>query len=248
MPKAVIAAALTLSCLLTGAVGASVSPDHGERVFEPQSTERTWRFRVLLDEKEIGHHEFRVLAAEDGENVEIEAKFDVKFLFIKAYSYVHENRETWHNGCLEALQSRTEDNGETLAVSGAQADEGFRVDTGNGTTVLQTDCLQTFAYWNPAIVHAEQLLNAQTGELTPVEIVDRGPETLDVAGRPVDAHRYSITMDGDAIELWYRVEDRAWLALEAPAGGRTLRYELLYLPMQAEREQRLSTDDTPSAF
>ena len=44
-----------------------------------------WRFRVYLDDREIGYHSFRVEQVGDYERVEIEASFDIRILFFNAY-------------------------------------------------------------------------------------------------------------------------------------------------------------------
>lgn len=84
----------------------------------------------------------------------------------------------------------------------------------------------TFAYWNPQILKARRLLNAQTGELLPVTVTPQGEETVEVRGKPVAAHRYRISGPRLQIDLWYA--GARWVALEALAeGGRRLRYELI---------------------
>ena len=56
------------------------------------------RFRVLLDDKQIGYHTFTIADQGSAKVVKIKAEFDVRLLFIRAYSYQHENVETWHDG------------------------------------------------------------------------------------------------------------------------------------------------------
>jgi hypothetical protein len=86
-------------------------------------------------------------------------------------------------------------------------------------------CLMSFAYWDPRILSATQLLNSQTGKLVPVEIEPRGTELVEVLGRRRPAERHRIAGEGLQIDLWY--SDGLWVALEAiAAGGRVLRYEL----------------------
>ena len=83
----------------------------------------------------------------------------------------------------------------------------------------------TFAYWDPRILGASQLLNSQTGELLPVRVAESGTEWVEVSGRRVAAARHRLSASGLQIDLWYA--DGRWVALEAPTpGGRLLRYEL----------------------
>ena len=86
-------------------------------------------FRVLLDDKEIGFHKFEITVDGGATLIKINAEFDVKFLFVTAYSYLHENSETWEGGCLRRIDSRTNSNGKHFAVSGERAKDSFELVT-----------------------------------------------------------------------------------------------------------------------
>lgn len=186
---------------------------------------REWNFRVLLDDKDIGFHRFRL--EEDGTSrvLESNARFDVRFLFINAYKYRHLNREIWNDACLEQIESDTKTNGKSTAITGKQVDGRFVIDDGAGTAELP-ECVMSFAYWDPRILEQARLLNAQTGELVDVTVETEEEVTLDVRGAKTPAKRYRLVGDGVQIDVWYSLNDE-WLALESPAkGGRTLRYVL----------------------
>lgn len=183
-----------------------------------------WDFRVLLDGREIGRHRFTLAGAGEGVVLRSEAQFDVRVLFISAYRYVHEAVERWQDGCLQSLASRTETNGERIAVS-AQSQGGRLAVTGPAGIDLHDGCVMSFAYWDPRILQAERLLNSQTGELVPVQVTPQGQETVLVRGQLRPASRHRISGPDLSIDLWYA--DGRWVALEALAeGGRRLRYEL----------------------
>ena len=190
-----------------------------------------WRFEVLLDDKPIGYHEFSV--SNDGRRqiLETEARFDVKFLFITAFRYRHQNTETWDNGCLSSIEAATNSNGDMLEVNGQQLDDVFQVSRASGEATLES-CVRTFAYWNPEILNADKLLNSQTGEYENVSVVFEGEDRVIVDGSLVDALRYRLIAEAGDIKLWYSSDTaRRWLALEAPAkGGRTLRYKPVAVP------------------
>lgn len=171
--------------------------------------EREWRFRVLLDAREVGTHTFRVTEHGGERLVTSDARFQVKLLFINAYNYAHEARERWQGDCLSALDARTDDNGERVTVR-----------------TRPPACVMSFAYWNPRMLEQKQLLNAQTGELTEVRIEPLGEETLRVRGAPLSARRYAVHASKFRIDLWYAA-DSSWVQLESrTASGRLLRYEI----------------------
>jgi hypothetical protein len=202
-----------------------------------------WLFRVYLDQREIGYHEFRVSEREGRRQVEVSARFDVDILFFNAYSYDHSNRESWSGDCLETIESVTNDNGDEYRVNGQSGGDGFVVEVNRDVARLGEGCVRSFAYWNPVILDSTRLLNAQTGEVVDVTVRPEGAVTLDIGPHRVPAERYTIEMDDGPIRLWYAPGSRHWLALEAEtAGGRTLRYVPLALPWNAVGETRLAMD------
>ncbi len=186
-------------------------------------TSQEWRFRVLLDGREIGSHEFRVTERDGERHVESDARFTVKFLFIDAYTYTHRARERWQGDCLAAIEADTDDNGEALAVRGARDGEGFAVDTADGRAQLP-GCVMSFAYWNPAMLRQAELLNAQTGELVAVRVEPLGEETVAARDASLAARRYALHAPGLRIDVWY-ADGSQWVQLESrTSDGRLLRY------------------------
>jgi hypothetical protein len=174
------------------------------------------RFRVYLDEKPIGQHSFRIDAIGDTRLVASRASFDVDFLFINAYRYRHESRETWRDGCLDEIRATTDDNGKTLRVEGEASGKRFRIDGPEGQTQAG-GCLMTFAYWNPEFLNQPRLLNPQTGELVDVSVRRLGADRVPVEGRKVAATRYELVADDLSIELWYN-DDLGWVGLASDTG------------------------------
>jgi hypothetical protein len=186
----------------------------------------SWKFKVLLDGKEIGRHDFVLRDAGTERELVSTAEFKVKFLFINAYSYDHRATERWRGDCLKSLTARTDDNGDIETLHAELTGEGFAVKA-TSRQAIHGGCVRSFAYWNPQILTDGYLLNAQTGEYAPVKMTSLGEETILVRGRPTTTQRYRLSGPGIAIELWY-AGDRDWVALESKvANGRLLRYEIL---------------------
>lgn len=184
-----------------------------------------WDFRVLLDGREIGRHRYTLESEGQSQYLRSEARFDVRLLFISAFRYDHKALERWDSGCLQSLDSRTETNGEQVAVTARARNGRLVVERSSGQDEYE-GCVMSFAYWDPRILDAERLLNSQTGELVPVQVIARGTEAVIVRGKKLAAARHRIQGRGLEIDLWYA--DRHWVALEALTdGGRRLRYELL---------------------
>lgn len=187
--------------------------------------EHEWKFRVYLDDTEIGYHNFRLIDEDGIQRLKTVADFEVKFLFFTAFSYEHVNEETWNGECLASIESRTVANGKTFAVSGRREAGAFEVEASNGINAV-SGCVKTFAYWNPEILHESVLMNSQTGELLPVTVIPVSTETLQVRGVETPATRYRLVAKNMELDVWYS-QNQEWLALESTVkGGRRLRYEL----------------------
>jgi hypothetical protein len=193
---------------------------------DADSASRTLMFDVFLDGKKIGYHRFDIDGTRSNAAVRSEASFDVKFLFVTAFSYRHTATESWSNGCLDEIEARTDSNGKMLNVVGELTGDGFVIDTGERAAELPK-CVMSFAYWNPGFLEQPRLLNPQTGEYVDVEVQDLGNDVLRIDGREIPARSVRLTARKMDIRLWYS-EESEWLALESVAkGGRIIRYELI---------------------
>lgn len=188
--------------------------------------DREWRFKVFLDNKEIGVHSFELEGRGTERRIEIAADFEYKLLFLTLFEYSHRNTEVWSGDCLQAIDATTVSNGESLEFTAKRASNDFRPIAADTDAQLPA-CVMSFAYWNPSFLDQDRLLDPQTGQLLDVAVSEPQPDQLLVNGAPVNARHYRLEGDGLGISLWYS-EDNEWLGLEADAvGGRTLRYELM---------------------
>jgi hypothetical protein len=191
----------------------------------PMATGNAWKFRVFLDDKEIGYHHFYVAGSGETRQLKSVASFQYKLLFVRLFHYEHENTETWAGDCLQSINSRTDENGKMFQVDGRREAGEFLVAGSTGEASLP-ECVMSFAYWNPSFLDQSTLLNTQNGEFQEVEISPPVFEELEVLGELRPSWRYRLATGALNLDLWYST-DREWLALEGKVqGGRKLRYEL----------------------
>jgi len=187
------------------------------------AAQQSWKFRVLLDDKPIGYHQVSVARESDRKTVHTQADFDVRFMYIPVYSYNHENREVWKDGCLVNIASTTDDNGDDYFINSQKQQQAFILQTQDGTQTLN-GCVRSFAYWDIDLLKSEKLLNTQTGEYQSVTITDLGNDTLKLDQKEIDARHFRLVCEGMNIDLWYS-RDMQWLALESTTkSGAVLRY------------------------
>jgi hypothetical protein len=189
------------------------------------TSSREWHFEVFLDDKPIGFHSFRLSDSGDTRELRGEARFSVKLLGFTLYDYAHRNHELWRHDCLQGIDASTDDNGEDFHVRGVIEGEQLVLENSTGNSIL-AGCVMTFAYWNPAILSQQRLLNAQTGEYLDVSVQQLGEKSLQLQGRAVPALHYRIITGESDIDLWYST-DRDWLALSTSTSGGELRYRRL---------------------
>jgi len=187
---------------------------------------RQWTFQVFLDDKPIGTHVFTLRDQAAGRELRSEASFTVRFLGLTVYRYEHVATERWQGECLVSLEARTNDDGVRNTVQ-ARAEGSNLLVLASGSREQLEGCVTTFAYWNPAILTAERLLNAQTGRLEKVRIEAQGRDWFTNArGLASQANRYRILGPEQPITLWYD-EAQRWVGLESQVGGgRRLTYRL----------------------
>jgi hypothetical protein len=186
---------------------------------------RKLNFDVFLDDRAIGYQRFVLASAGGGTRVETRAEFEVKLLRITAFEYDHRNTELWRDGCLQAIDARTDSNGKQYAVSGKARGDAFVVATNGGERRLG-DCVASFAYWDRALLlPRRELLNSQTGEYVAVQIDSLGRDRMRIGEREVPVERYSLKGKELDITLAYEAGSGEWVALDSRLdGGRTLRY------------------------
>ena len=188
--------------------------------------QQEWRFQVFLDDKEIGYHDFILQEKDEQRKLQSEANFEYRMLFVKLFGYEHQNVETWSGNCLTGIESSTDANGKPFQVSGSLQGDRFVLSGTAGEAELPS-CSMSFAYWNPAFLNQERLINVQNGEVLEVEVSEPELTQLEVRGEMQPAWRYLLGAGEMKIELWYS-ENHEWLALETEArGGRRLIYKLL---------------------
>ncbi len=187
-----------------------------------------WAFDVFLDKSKIGKHTFTL---DQNRQLTSRAKFNVKVLFVNAYSYDHTAKEQWKEDCLASLDANTTENKVVTNVKGAQKDAGFEVSDGKKTQTLSS-CAMTFAYWNPKILAQSKLLNPQNAEYLDTQFEKLASETITVKGKPVEATHYKLkgSLNGKDklnIELWYNLKNE-WVALKSiTPEGYTINYKLI---------------------
>ncbi len=187
-----------------------------------------WTFNVFLDKSKIGKHTFTL---DQNRQLTSRAKFNVKVLFIEAYSYDHTAKEQWKENCLARLDANTTEDKVLTHIKGTKINEHFEVTDGKTIQTLPA-CTMTFAYWNPMILTQSKLLNPQNAEYLTTQFEKIGQETISVKGQPTETTHYKLkgNLNGKNklnIELWYNNKNE-WVALKSiTPEGYIINYKLI---------------------
>jgi hypothetical protein len=181
------------------------------------------KFKVFLDDDEIGFHKHTVSPIDGGEAVSIEASFNIEIFFINVFSYRHQADEVWQQGCLVSLNSTTTENSNREFVKSSVVEGALQVESVEHNTRL-TSCVSSFAYWDVTRLQAEYLLNSQTGEYVPAELTALGEASFKFSNNTSAATQYRLFAEDAFIDLWYD-DNNVWIALQTEVkGGRVLTY------------------------
>lgn len=205
-------AAMALPAILPRAASAALSP-----------TPLPLRFQVFREGQRIGTH--AIGFARDGETLRVSVRIEiaVELLFVTAYRYSHRNEETWRGGVLQAIATRTDDDGRVFSLEGRRMPEGLVLRDGEGRSVLPAATIPS-SFWHPDLVAQDRLLNTQDGRLMAVRFAPGPQEAIPGDGGSIQARRYVCSGDLE-LELWRdRAARLAGMRFRAAADGSVIDY------------------------
>jgi hypothetical protein len=165
----------------------------------------------------VGHHRFEL--REQGESIEVSStmSLDFKVFKIKRVKYRHQANEIWQSGCLVALQSETEKQGNAVAIQASTDESGLVIQRPKEVETI-AGCVRGFSYWNPQWLEGDNLLNAETGINIPVAISSRFSEQDNITHIKVALPKADIELQYDAAGEWLSLQTELLI-------GGTLRYQ-----------------------
>ncbi len=198
-------------------LGALVFLAHSASAEQGREIPKDLHYDVWIDAKPLGTHAYRFSrdAAGDLLQVDSNAVFNVKVLFVNVFSYNHSATELWNGQCLSSISSNTTTNGEKEAIE-------LRFDDAN--------CPGTYTYWDRSRLERSILTNAQTGEQEDASLQKLASTPLPRPSKKVKLSRevqtiehYQLTTPSADFLLWYDDQGRN-LMMQTTNDGRTITY------------------------
>jgi hypothetical protein len=150
--------------ILTAAATALLSPHLARAIFSlehpPTVGKRYCRYRVFLNDTEIGYHNLCIAKNPDGfACIEHDRRFEVEVLFITAYAFEQKSHEVWNGLTLQELQADSIENGEARSVNGRARGNHFVIDGPEGKLSAPRDLATTESFWGQWALKKPYLLD-----------------------------------------------------------------------------------------
>ena len=183
--------------------GAVAAPQAAPGLPAPEKPVRL-AFGVLWRGQNVGSHEFAIDPdGRGGMSVRLSTKIRIRIGFITAYRYEQTSDEVWTDGVLTALNSTTNDDGQTSTVTGKRIADNIELRGPGGPYVAPGDSLTTTCVWNDAFVSRTSVIDVGDGTVVGLVVDDKGGSPVEKVGGGKDALRFDIITPYLAGSLWY---------------------------------------------
>jgi hypothetical protein len=163
-------------------------------------------YNVIRDGNVIGTQAVEFRRNGDTLVVVTNVKIKVSILGITLYRFTHSGEEEWKAGQLVRVTSRTDDDGEKRIVDLKLEGEKLK-GLYNGLAKEFPAGMIPASFWHPETVKQTALLDQVKARHRQIAVKDAGVETIDLQGKKIEAHRYSMTGQIKR-ELWYGLDGR----------------------------------------
>ncbi|MGE0119699.1 MAG: DUF6134 family protein [Dongiaceae bacterium] len=158
-------------------------------------------YEVIRKGEKIGTHS--VVFRHDGRDLEVATWTDiaVKLLGVTLYRFRYQAEESWIDGQLTRLTSRTDNDGEPLTVNLAKTGDRIR-GTCNGIPLdLPADTIP-ISVWHPDFIRQSVILDQYKCAAQKVRTADQGTEFIPAGPKSVKARHYALSGDVRR-DVWY---------------------------------------------
>jgi hypothetical protein len=160
------------------------------------------KFNVFWGKDAIGTHMVSVTPAGAPGDREVAVDIDmlVDLGMFGEITYVHSSREVWRDGRIVELESRTDDDGDIVEVSGLAKGDYFLLQGPGGPFEAPGHLLTSNCAWSEAICHQSEIIDATTGTVVGLVAKPHGNQTDPAAG-PVRGYKVICPMVAGS--FWY---------------------------------------------
>lgn len=165
---------------------------------------------ITIDGKKAGQVHYTVEYGDDGAVETLKTRASLSILGIKLFNFEQNLHEVWHQGALQTLNGRTNDDGTIYDAALGRAPDGYRGTLNQQPVEVPGDAFPA-SVWHYAITGQSLLFDLKTLELMQVRIA-RSNETIEVDKLRTPTERFDLTGDWRA-SLWFD-QDRQLVKVE----------------------------------
>jgi len=180
----------------------------------------TRQFAVYLGRRKVGDSSVRLSRSGNRVDAEIEVSLRLSILGIINFDYHLSNRESWQDGVLQEMRSRTNNNGPAEYANANRTGRGLEMD-GSGYQGVVAGNPATTSYFTSDFLERGTWINTQNGKVFTPSIGRVGAANFTTSEGETPCTRYALR-GGVNSDLYY---DRnfEWMGSSFTVAGRTAR-------------------------
>lgn len=202
---ALTGASLTMASLPAGPASAAAS---------------TRQFAVYLGRKQVGNSSVRLSRSGSRVDAEIEVSLHLNILGLIKFDYQLSNRESWRDGVLQEMRSRTNNNGPVEYANANRTGRGLEIE-GSGYQGVVAGNPATTSYFTSDFLERRTWINTQDGKVFTPSIGRVGAANFATNEGNTPCTRYAIR-GGVNSDLYYD-SNFEWMGSSFSVAGRTAR-------------------------
>ena len=190
----------------------------------PVPEDKEVNFDVIRKNKVIGNLTTKFL--EENENLILHSILDieVKVLFIPAYKFFQETKETWSNGNFLAIDGFTDfEDDREYKIDGKDEEGFFRAKGMDGLLELDENIIP-LNYWNKGILKEKELFDTQKGIVRQISVKKLKDEKIKINDTKLLAEKYIFNATKNPKDkgpfpeytLWYHKEELLKMEFKNP--------------------------------
>ncbi len=184
------------------------------------ATSASREFNVYLGRKKVGSSSVRLSRSGNRVDAEIEVSLRLSILGLINFNYTLTNRESWQDGVLQEMRSRTNNNGPIEYANATRTSRGLEMD-GSGYQGIIEGNPATTSYFTPDFLERRTWINTQNGKVFTPSIGRVGAATFSTSEGETPCTRYAIR-GGVNSDLYYD-SNYEWMGSSFSVAGRTAR-------------------------
>ena len=187
-------------------------------------------FDVIRKNKVIGHLTTKFILNEEDLILHSVLDIEVKVLFIPAYKFFQETKETWHDGNFISIDGFTDfEDDREYKIDGKDEDGFFRVTGMDGLLELNKNIIP-LNYWNKQILKEKEVFDTQKGIVRKISVKKLKNEKIKINDSKLEAEKYTFNATKNPKDkgpfpeytLWYYNDELLKMEFKNPKDKKTI--------------------------